>query len=293
MEKMAKKYFWRFAPFIFVLFWSGGYTFSKLGLAYIEPMTLLTVRYGIAVCLLLPFILWFSKPWPASVRHWVVLVITGFLLQCVYFGLSYLAFKKGLNAGTAAAINSLQPILVATLGPIFNRGRGGLHLWAGLIVGLIGVALVIVSGNSLGPSPWVAVFLALSALAGITVATLFEKWHGIKTDPMIGGFVQYFVGFVFLMPVAIATETMVIVWHPELIISLAYLVIANSIISVGIYMVLLQRGDATSISSLFYLVPPLAMFIAWAILGEAVTKLVLAGFALSAAGVYIVIKRPS
>ena len=107
MEKMAKKYFWQFAPFIFVLFWSGGYTFSKLGLAYIEPLTLLTVRYGIAVCLLLPFILWFSKPWPASVRHWVVLVITGFLLQCVYFGLSYLAFKKGLNAGTAAAINSL------------------------------------------------------------------------------------------------------------------------------------------------------------------------------------------
>jgi len=101
------------------------------------------------------------------------------------------------------------------------------------------------------------------------------------------------VGFVFLMPVAIATETMVIVWHPELIISLAYLVIANSIISVGIYMVLLQRGDATSISSLFYLVPPLAMFIAWAVLGEAVTKLALAGFALSAAGVYIVIKRPS
>tara|TARA_A100001011_G_scaffold393661_1_gene484096 strand:- start:59 stop:580 length:522 start_codon:yes stop_codon:yes gene_type:complete len=170
MEKMAKKYFWRFAPFIFLLFWSGGYTFAKLGLEHIEPMTLLTVRYGIAVCLLLPFILWFSKPWPASVRHWVVLVITGFLLQCVYFGLSYLAFKKGLNAGTAAAINSLQPILGATLGPIFNRGRGGLHLWAGLIIGFIGVALVIVSGNSLGPSPWAAVFLAFSALARIPVS---------------------------------------------------------------------------------------------------------------------------
>ena len=54
---MAKKYFWRFAPFIFVLFWSGGYTFAKLGLEHIEPMTHLTVRYGIAVCLLLPFIL--------------------------------------------------------------------------------------------------------------------------------------------------------------------------------------------------------------------------------------------
>jgi drug/metabolite transporter (DMT)-like permease len=76
------------------MFWSGGYTFAKLGLAYIEPMTMLAVRYGIAVCVLLPFVLWFSKPWPASVRHWAVLAITGFLLQCIYFGLSYLAFKK-------------------------------------------------------------------------------------------------------------------------------------------------------------------------------------------------------
>jgi drug/metabolite transporter (DMT)-like permease len=293
MERTASKYFWQFAPFIFVMFWSGGYTFAKLGLAYIEPMTMLAVRYGIAVCVLLPFVLWFSKPWPASVRHWVVLAITGFLLQCIYFGLSYLAFKKGMNAGTAAVIMSLQPILVAVLGPSVIRGRGGRYLWAGLIVGFIGAVLVTMSGNSLGPSPWVAVFLALIALAGITFATLFEKWHGIKTDPMISGFVQYIVGFVFLMPVAIATETMVIDWHPELIISLAYLVIANSIISVGIYIALLQRGDATSISSLLYLVPPLAMFIAWAVLGEAVTKLALVGFALSAAGVYIVSKRAS
>jgi drug/metabolite transporter (DMT)-like permease len=94
MDRMASKYFWQFAPFIFVMFWSGGYTFAKLGLAYIEPMTMLAVRYGIAVCVLLPFVLWFSKPWPASVRHWAVLAITGFLLQCIYFGLSYLAFKK-------------------------------------------------------------------------------------------------------------------------------------------------------------------------------------------------------
>ena len=294
MEITASKYFWKLAPFIFVIFWSGGYTFAKLGLAYIEPMTMLVVRYGIAVCILLPFVVWFSKTWPASVLHWAVLVITGFLLQCVYFGLSYLAFKKGMNAGTAAVIMSLQPILVAVLGPSIIGSRGGqYYLWAGLIIGFIGVALVTMSGNSLGPSPSVAVLLALSALMGITVATLFEKWHEIKTDPMIGGFMQYIVGFVVLFPVAILTETMIIDWHPELIISLAYLVIANSIISVGIYIALLQRGDATNISALLYLVPPLAMFIAWSILGEAVSKLAIVGFALSAAGVYIVSRRSS
>ena len=65
------------------------------------------------------------------------------------------------------------------------------------------------SGNSLGPSPRAAVFLAFSALAGVSVARLFEKWHGINTNLTIGGFEYKFVGFVFLVPVATANKTMV------------------------------------------------------------------------------------
>ena len=290
---MTSKYFWLTAPFVFVIFWSGGYTFAKLGLMHIEPMTMLAVRYGIAAIILMPCVLWFSNGWPTNKRHWSIMATTGFLIQCVYFGLTYLAFKMGMNAGTAAVIMSIQPILVAALMPS-SSGRGStFFLWIGLVVGLLGVVLVSISGNSLGPSPWTAFFFAVSALAGITIATLFEKLHGVKTDPILGGFVQYLIGFSVLLPIAFMTETMVIDWQPELIVSIAYLVLANSIVSVGVYIALLQRGDATKISSLFYLVPPLAMFIAWAVLGEAVTKLAIVGFILSATGVYIVNKQAS
>jgi drug/metabolite transporter (DMT)-like permease len=132
------------------------------------------------------------------------------------------------------------------------------------------------------------VLLAVAALCGITVATLFEKWHGFRTDPALGGVVQYLVGFAVLMPVAAATESLAVDWHPELILALAYLVVANSIVSIGLYIALLQRGDATRISSLLYLVPPLALLVAWAILGETVPPPALLGLALSVAGVYIV-----
>lgn len=291
-ETPASVIFWRAAPFVFVILWSGGYTFAKLGLAHVEPMTMLALRYGLAVLALLPFLLRAAR-WPVTARHWGAIALTGFLIQCVYFGLAYLAMKRGMNAGTTAIIMSLQPILVAALVPAVTGRRGGRYFWPGLILGFLGVVLVIVSGGSLGPSPWAAVVLALGALGGITIATLFEKWHGMKTDPVVGGLIQYLVGFAVLMPVAMATETLVIDWHPELIVSLAYLVIANSIISIGLYIALLQRGDATRISSLLYLVPPLAMLLAWAILGEAVTRLALFGFALSAAGVYIVGRQTS
>lgn len=279
---------WRAAPFVFVMFWAGGYSFAKLGLAHVEPMTMLALRYGLAVLALLPFLLLRRTVWPASRRHWAAIALTGFLIQCVYFGLAYLAMKRGMNAGTTAIIMALQPILVAAATPLISGARTTPLLWLGLVLGFAGVILVIVSGGTLGPSPSAAVLLALAALAGITTATLFEKWHGMKSDPVVGGIVQYVVGFAVLLPVAWATETMVIDWQPELVISLAYLVIANSIISIGLYITLIQRGDATRISSLMYLVPPLAMIVAWAILNERVTPLALGGFALSALGVYIV-----
>ena len=288
---MTGKIFWQSAPIIFVIFWSGGYTFAKLGLTYIEPMTMLALRYGLAAVILAPLAILFSGGWPASLRHWSMLALTGFLVQCVYFGFTYLAFKKGINAGTAAVIMSLQPILVTVLLPTRTERQSNFFLWFGLALGLFGVLLATSSGNTLGPSPFIAIILTICALAGITIATLFEKSHGIKTDPMVSGFIQYLVGFIVLLPSAFFTETMEIGWQPELFISLAYLVLANSIISVGIYFVLLQRDDATKLSSLFYLVPPLAMLFAWAVLGEEVTQLSMLGFVLSAAGVYIVSKN--
>lgn len=280
--------FWRAAPFIFVILWSGGYPFGKLGLAHIEPLTMLVWRYGLAIAAL-ALLLGVRKPvWPRGRRHWAAIVVTGFLIQCVYFGLAYLAMKRGLNAGTTAIIMALQPALVAAVAPLLGHGRGGMLLWAGLGLGFAGVVLVVISDGSLGSSSGAVILLAIGALVGISGATLFEKWHGMKTDPVLGGLVQYVVGFVVLLPVAWMTETMVVNWHPELVISLVYLTVANSIVAIGLFIALIQRGDATRLSTLMYLVPPFAMILSWAILNEPMGPLAFAGLALSAAGVRIV-----
>lgn len=287
----SRQVFWRMAPFVFVIFWAGGFAFAKLGLAHVEPMTMLALRYAFAVLALLPLVLLRRPRWPIGIRHWGAVAATGFLIQCVYFGLAYLAMKRGMNAGTTAIIMALQPALVAALAPLAGGRRGGGRLWLGLGLGFAGVVLAVAFGGSLGPSPWGAVLLALGALLGITAATLFEKWHGMATDPVAGGIVQYVVGLAVLLPVAAATESMVVDWHPELIVSLAYLVVANSLISIGLYIALIQRGDATRISSLMYLVPPLAMVVASVLLGEPLGLNAIAGLALSAAGVYIVSRQ--
>lgn len=283
--------FWQAAPYVFLLLWSGGYAFAKMGLAHVEPMTMLALRYALAVVVLLPVALLRRPQWPASGRHWGAVAVTGFLIQCVYFGLAYLAMKRGMNAGTTAIVMALQPALVAVFAPMIGARRGGGLLWVGLLLGFAGVVLAVVSDGSLGASPWGAAMLAVGALLGITTATLFEKWHGMRTDPVAGGIIQYVVGLAVLGPVAAATESLAIDWRPELILALAYLVLANSLVSIGLYIALIQRGDATRISALMYLVPPLAMVVAWALLGEALSPVSLAGLALAAVGVYIVTRQ--
>lgn len=290
VETPAAVLFWRAAPAVFVLFWAGGYSFAKLGLAHAEPLTMLALRYGLAAAALAPFLLRRGIRWPGSARHWGAVALTGFLIQVVYFGLAWMAMKQGMNAGTAAIIMALQPILVAAA-----TARGGAArpwLRAGLALGFGGVLVTVLSGSGLGPSPVSGVLMAIAALLGITIATVFEKKHGMKTDPAVGGVVQYVTGFAILLPLAAVTETMVIDWQPEFLLAMAYLVLANSIVSIGLYIALIQRGDATAISSLLYLVPPLAMLIAWLVLGEAFTPMALFGLALAAAGIWCV-NRPA
>ena len=265
--------FWRAAPAVFLILWSGGYGFAKLGLEYAEPMTLLALRYGLAVAVLVPLALVLRPRWPDGARHWAAVAVTGFLIQGVYFGLAYLAMKQGMNAGTTAIIMALQPAVVATAAPLIGGKRGGGLLWLGVGIGFCGV------------------LLALGALGGISGATLFEKAQGCKTDPIAGGLVQYAVGFTLLAPVAMATESLTVDWQPGLIVALVWLVLGNSLISISLYVAMLARGNATRISALMYLVPPLAMVTAWALLGEPLRVLALAGLALSALGVYIVIRQ--
>lgn len=277
---------WRAAPAIFVVFWAGGYSFAKLGLPYIEPFTMLAIRFGLAAVILVALLSVFRVAWPKSTRHWAVLIMSGLLIQSAYFGFGYQALKSGVNAGTMAILMALQPILVGAASFWLSPGeRGGARLWVGLVLGFGGVVLVILSGDTLGPSPRFGLIMAMISLVSITSGTLFEKRFGEPTHPLVGSLVQYVVGFMSLLPIALVFENNEITWHPALVASLAYLVVGNSLIAITLFIGLVRRGNATRISALMYLVPPIALLIAWAVLGETLEPLAFVGFLLCVIGV--------
>ena len=280
------------APFIFLLLWSAGFALAKIGLRHAGPFTILALRYGIVVAILMPLALIFRPPLPKGARAWADVAIVGFLIQVVYFGLCYFAFKSGVSAGGVAIIVCLQPILVGLVAPHFVGEKVGLARWLGLILGLAGAALVIAARSNIAAENPLGVLAAFGGLCGITGGTLWEKRYGVSHHPITANLIQYVVGAAFALPLALATETLQIDWSWAFTGVMAYLVIGNSLISMTLLLAMIRAGEVARVSSLFYLVTPLSALIAWPLLGEAMPPLAWAGMGLAAIGVAIASRRP-
>ncbi len=272
------------APFIFLLLWSAGFAIAKIGLMHAGPFTLLALRYSIAVLVLLPLLPILKPQFPKG-RAALDIAVTGFLIQVAYFGLCYIAFKSGVSAGGVAIIVCLQPILVSLIAPWMVGETVSTSRWIGLVLGLGGAVTVILARSGIAHEPPLGLLAAVGGLIGMTAATLYEKRFGITTHPVPANLIQYAVGAVFTLPLALATEGMQADWTPQLWATLAYLVIGNSLISITLLLAMIRAGEVARVSALFYLVPPLSALFAWPLLGEAMPPLAWAGMALAGIGV--------
>ena len=273
------------APLLFLLLWSGGFAFAKVGLEHAPPMTFLALRYWFALLVLLVVLAIVRPPVPRRARDWGHLMVVGALVQGLYFSLSYFGFWYGVTAGTLALIVSLQPILVGLLAPQFVAERVGLARWLGLVLGLIGAAMVIVARSEIEVTSAVGLLCAAGALLSMTAGTLYEKRFGLHHHPVTSNTVQYLVGFLLVLPLALSVERMEVDWTPDFAVALAYLVIGNSLIAVTLLLAMIRHGEAARVSALLFMVPPMAALIAWGLIGEVMPPAAWAGMVVAAAGV--------
>lgn len=276
-----------FAPGIFLFMWSTGYVAAKFGLGYIEPMTFLALRFACVVTIMAVLFLIIRPPLPKSRNDWMHLAIVGFLLQSMYFGMCYMSFSAGLSVGTLALILAMQPIIVGLVAPRWNGEKVGFRQWIGLVLGLTGAAIVIVARSEIAAPSAIGFVFASLALFGITGGSLWEKRFGVSQHPVTANLVGFTAGLIGMVPFMIAFETMEIIWTWELIGSLVYLIIASSLIAVGLLLAMIRAGEVSKVSALFFLVPPMAAAIAWVVLDEIMPPIAWAGMIVAGLGVFM------
>ena len=278
-------------PAVFVVLWSTGFIGAKLGLPYAEPMTFLTVRFALAALLLLIITLTFRAAWPKTWREAGHIAVAGLLLHGLYLGSVFASIHQGVEAGVSALIVSTQPLLVAAAaGPLLGERVGRLQ-WFGLGLGILGVALVVWRKVALGLGTPFGMSLSLLGLLGLAAATLYQKRFCADMPLRSGNVIQFAAAGAATGVLALAFESREIVWSGEFVFALGWLVFVLSLGAFFLFYVLIRRGAAARVSSLFYLVPPSTAVIAWALFGERFGPVALAGMALTVIGVALV-NRP-
>jgi drug/metabolite transporter (DMT)-like permease len=194
----------------------------------------------------------------------------------------------------ASLIVGLQPVLTALWLSAMVGGSGAPRVrpvqWLGLALGLAGLVLVVWHKLHLGMAQPGNVALAVVALASITAGTLYQKRWVAPCDVRSANAVQLLAALVLTVPLALV-ETYPLDWHPEMLGALAWSVLVLTLGGSSLLYVLIQRGAATAVTSLMYLVPPCTALLAWWLFDEQFTPLSLLGLVATVIGVALVVRE--
>jgi len=275
---------------VFVLLWSTGFIGAKLGLPHAEPMTFLAVRF-VLVAAAFALWIWLARaPWPTPAQA-ADAALVGVLIHVGYLGGVFQAIAWGTEAGVSALIVGLQPVLTTLIAARLLGERLGRVEWLGMALGVAGVALVVARKLGAGIGDLWGVGLCLVALISIALGSVYQKRRGAKIPMRSGAFVQFAAAAAVCGILSLSVETGEIAWTGAFVFALGWLVLVLSVGAVSLLIVLIRRGAASNVASLFFLVPPVTAVMAWALFGEQMGPIELAGMALTALGV-LMVNRP-
>ncbi len=276
-------------PALFVFLWATGFIGAKFGLPYAEPMTFLALRMGLAALLLLAFALVTRAPWPPSPIAALHVTVAGLLVHGGYLGGVFEAIRHGMPSGMVSLIVGMQPVLTSVAAILVLKERLSLRQWMGLALGLVGLALVLGNRVSFSDLTWQSGAMALFALVSISLGTVYQKRFFAGVDLRTGGVLQYLASGLCYAGLACAFETREVTWSPDFILALGWSVVALSLGAVALLYRLIRDGEASRVSSLLYLVPPVTALIAFACFDETLTWPAMGGMAVVALGVALVV----
>lgn len=275
-------------PALFVLIWSTGFIAAKFAVPHGDLQMFLLIRLAITALVMAMLAgLAGVRTWPTG-RQLSYQLLAGVLLQGIYLCFSYFAITHGMAAGIMALLGSLQPLFTA-LFVVFTGTRLPGRVWIGLLIGFAGVACVLapkIASTGADSLSLLAVAAALFSVIGVTAGALLQKWLA-PVDLRAAASVQNLggAGVALIMTLIFGTGY----WDGALALwgALAWSVIVASVIGTTLLMWMLRHGDATKVTALILLVPPLAAVQAYFFFGETLSIVQFIGLALALAGVLL------
>ena len=280
----------RLFPLIFIILWASAFVTSKAIVNDSSPFAALSFRFGLVSLGFFIFCVFTNSKIILSFNDFIKASIIGICFHGLYLGGVFYAISENLSVGITAIIVSLQPILTAIFAGPFLKEVVTWKQWAGIMLGFFGTLLVI--GMDIGESiPIIGLIASLIGLTAITSGTLLQRKIGGNIPLATSNLYQAFSAFIFLLMITFLFEKSFINFSLNFILSMSWQVIFVSFGAFTILQYLINTGTASRTATLFFLVPPVSVVMAWLFLNEKMTILDISGLIIATLGVYIATRR--
>lgn len=275
------------AAVVTVVLWASAFIGIRGAGPHFDPGALALLRMAVGTVALTAIALRRGIRLPAR-RHWLLVVVWGVGWFCVY-NLALNAAEHTLDAGTAAMVVNLAPLMVVVFSGLFLREGFPKPLLIGAPIAFAGVVLIgLNSSTKSGAIDIAGLLLALLAAVMYAGCTLLQK-HLLSagTDATTLTWLGAAVGTVALLPWTGSLVGALQTAPLDATLWVVYLGIFPTAIAFTTWAYVLQRSTAGQTSATTYVVPAIAILLSWLILGEVPTPLMFLGGALCLLGVLV------
>ena len=251
----------------FSVIWSSAFTSAKILVTAASPLMVLSVRFLISGLLGIVLASLLGQRIQLNRGEWLVVVIIGITQNALYLAFNFIAMQW-IEAGLAAIIASLLPIIVAVVCWLFLGEKTMFTGILGLLAGFGGVLLIMIDKLS-GSSAYLGIALCLIGVVGLATATLYvgRVMSSNKNVLMIVG-LQMIVGCITLFPFSLIFENWSIEWSRGFIIAFLYTTVVPGLLGTLIWFFLVRRVGPIKAATFHFLNPFFGVLVAVLILDE-------------------------
>ena len=262
--------------------WGASFLFTRVAAPAFGPLALAEVRVAIAAVMLVPLLAWRADLAELR-RHAPRFLLLGAVNTAIPFSLfAYAALT--ITAGLASILNATAPLFTALVAWLWLRERLTPLQWLGMAIGMAGVAWLSASKAqfAIGGSAWAIGAGVLASLSyGVSASVVKRYFTGVRPLAVAAG--SQSAAAILLLPFAIAFRPAGALRAIDWGAAIALGVLCTGLAYILYFRLIARVGPATAMTVTF-LIPAFAMLWGGLILGEAVTRTMLAGCAVILAG---------
>ncbi len=271
--------------------WGGSFFFVEVLINYLPPLTIVTLRVGLAALILWCLIIILKLPIPKGRRYWGALSVIGLLSNALPFCLIVWG-QTQISSGLASIFNATTPFFTVIVAGIFLADeRITRHKLLGVILGIFG-AIILIGPEALRglDGPVMGQLAVIGASISYALSSVYSRrFKGWGLSPLIVATGQVSMATVILLPVTLIIDQP---WDQPAIPLVAIgaiigLVVFSTVIAFILFFRLIASAGATNATLVTFLIPISAVLLGVTFLGETFSGLQFTGMTLIGLGILV------